>query len=355
MVLQKPNEAIDVMLNPPDYRMWDHETRLRASEIEAMTKNVVEPSRAAAPVNLRLHQPELWGLRRLTFTKNIVTEYPLMQPLPTWQNFVENGIDQLSPSRRKNPQYATHGLHPFKGKFYPQLAKVLLNISGTPLKGWVLDPYCGSGTTLVEGLLNGFTTYGCDLNPLAAKISRAKTAILTLPRDRVERGLSTLIQALGPSEQPIPNDLDQFAQGTHPELTSWFSEPILYRLNHVLRIVRQCDDPTLAEFGEVIASSLIREISEQDPTDLRTRRRKTRLPDAPVNELFRERLDPGPAPPAPVLGDCREAAWADDCFHHHPGRFSKPPDHGSTWPGPGQRRLRAYKPPLCHGPALHRH
>ena len=291
VVLQKPNEAIDVMLNPPDYRMWNHETKLRAYEIRVLTNNIVEPSRALGPVKLRVNQPELWGLRRLTFTKNIITEHPLSQSLPTWQNFVENGIDQLPPSRRKNPQYVTHGLHPFKGKFYPQLAKVLLNISGTPLEGRILDPYCGSGTTLVEGMLNGFTTYGCDLNPLAAKISRAKTGILTIPRDKVERGLSTLIQALEPSEHPIPNDLDEFAQGTHPELTRWFSEPILYQLNHVLRMVRQSGDPTLTEFGEVITSSLIREISQQDPTDLRTRRRKTTLKDAPVTELFRERLD----------------------------------------------------------------
>ena len=290
VVFQKPNEPIDVMLTPPDYRMWDHETRLRASEIEAVTKNTVDPLQAVGPVNLRVHQPELWGLRRLTFTKNIVTENALAQPMPTWQNYVENGDDHLSPSRRKNPQYATHGLHPFKGKFYPQLAKVLLNISGTPLGARVLDPYCGSGTTLVEGMLNGFATYGCDLNPLAAKISRAKTAILNIPRDRAEQGFCTLIQALESSEHPIPNDLDEFTQDTHPELVRWFSQPILYRLNHLLRVIRQLDNPTLVEFGEVIASSLIREISEQDPTDLRTRRRKIRLTDVPVNEMFRERL-----------------------------------------------------------------
>ena len=290
VVLQKPNEPIDIILNPPDYRMWDHETRLRASEIEAITRNAVEHPRAGGPVNLRVHQPELWGLRRLTFTKEIVTEHALMQPMPTWQTYVENGEDHLSPSRRKNPQYATHGLHPFKGKFYPQLAKVLLNISRTPLGGRVLDPYCGSGTTLVEGMLNGFATYGCDLNPLAVKISQAKTAILTIPRDRVERGFSTLIQALEPSEHPIATDLDEFTAVTHPELTRWFSQPILYRLNQLLRTIRQLEDQVLAEFGEVIASSLIREISEQDPTDLRTRRRKTQLTDAPVNEMFRERL-----------------------------------------------------------------
>ena len=40
----------------------------------------------------------------------------------------------------------------------------------------------GDGTTLLEGMLNGFETYGCDLNLLVAKIARAKTALLTVPR-----------------------------------------------------------------------------------------------------------------------------------------------------------------------------
>jgi hypothetical protein len=48
---------------------------------------------------------------------------------------------------------------------------------------------------------------------------------------------------------------------------------------------------TLVDFFEVIISSLIREVSDQDPTDLRIRRRKAPLKDAPVLEMFRERLE----------------------------------------------------------------
>lgn len=42
----------------------------------------------------------------------------------------------------------------------------------------VLDPFCGSGTTLLKGYLNGVKAYGCDLHPLAAKIASAKAEIL---------------------------------------------------------------------------------------------------------------------------------------------------------------------------------
>ena len=123
VVLQKPNRPIHVQLNPPDYRMWDHETRLRAAEIEAVTGEAIEPSNAANVIDLQLKQPELWEVRRLAFTKSISSGHSQNHPFITWQNSIEKG--HTDPSSRKNPQYATHGIHPFKGKFYPQLAKSL--------------------------------------------------------------------------------------------------------------------------------------------------------------------------------------------------------------------------------------
>ena len=288
VILQKPNETIDVVLHPPDYRMWEHEARLRKAEIETISKNAVDPSASTGPVNLKVRQPELWALRRLAFTKSIETSSGPTTSVTTWQNWLENGYGD--PTRRKNPQYATHGLHSFKGKFYPQLVKGLLNISDSPWGGRVFDPYCGSGTAPLEGMLNGFASYGCDLNPLAAKIARAKTEVLTTPRDIIDDCIAQLEESLISDERKVPKTLDEFDVASHPELVSWFSEPILFKLNRLLKAVRQLEHSTMVEFGEVVASSLIREISEQDPSDLRTRRRKVKLVDAPVVEMFRDKL-----------------------------------------------------------------
>ncbi len=84
---------------------------------------------------------------------------------PTWHAILENGFAR-QPSARKDPQYVTHGLHPYKGKFYPQLAKGLMNVCALRAGARVFDPFCGSGTTLLEGYLNGQRTLGCDINPL---------------------------------------------------------------------------------------------------------------------------------------------------------------------------------------------
>ena len=297
VVLRRADRAATVVLNPPAYRMWSHEAVLRLREIEVLTGHRPENESGTDPVVLDLNQPAVWGVRRLTFTKDYVVGSPVvaetadMIPQSTWQTALENGAAPAGVyAKRKDPKYVTHGLHPFKGKFYPQIAKSLLNISGARLGDRVLDPFCGSGTTLLEGMLNGFATYGCDLNPLAAKIARAKTAVLTIPRDVADHAMRALSERPARRTAPVPTCLDQFDQGTHDELRRWFAEPVLYKLNWVLEQIRLIGHETLVEFFEIILSSIIRDVSQQEPADLRIRRRKEPLADAPVLELFGERV-----------------------------------------------------------------
>src|SRR5436189_473328 len=55
-----------------------------------------------------------------------------------------------------------HRLHPYHGKFIPQLVEVLLD-RYVPAGGSVLDPFGGSGTTLVQSLESGSDATGGDL------------------------------------------------------------------------------------------------------------------------------------------------------------------------------------------------
>ena len=298
VVLRKPDQTAKVVLNPPAYRMWTHETVLRDREIEVLTGHQRKMGAGTDPVVLHLDQSAVWAVRRLTFTKDYVVGSaevagtPAARSQSTWQAALENGAIAAAGvyAKRKDPKYVTHGLHPFKGKFYPQIAKSLLNISGAGLGQRVLDPFCGSGTTLLEGMLNGFESYGCDLNPLAAKIARSKTTILTIPREVADHAMRALSDRVAHRTTSVPTCLEQFRQDTHDELSRWFAEPVLYKLNWVLEQIRLFGNETLVEFFEVILSSIIRDVSHQEPADLRVRRRKEPLDDAPVLDLFGERV-----------------------------------------------------------------
>ena len=73
-----------------------------------------------------------------------------------------------------NTQYMTHGFHLYPARMIPQIASTL--IKHFSYKGdTIYDPFCGSGTVLVESLLHGRHSIGTDLNPLALLISKVKT------------------------------------------------------------------------------------------------------------------------------------------------------------------------------------
>jgi DNA methylase len=67
-----------------------------------------------------------------------------------------------------------HRLHPYLGKFIPQLVDVLLERYVEP-GGRVLDPFAGSGTTLVQSLESGYDTTGVDIASFNALLMRVKT------------------------------------------------------------------------------------------------------------------------------------------------------------------------------------
>jgi DNA modification methylase len=319
VILRKPDRPVTVTLMPPKYRMWDYEVQLRKKEIEALAGRV-RASDFTAPIVIKASLNQLSAFRRLTFTREYLVDgaHPLAQP--TWQKVLENGDAEAG--TRKDPKYATHGLHAYKGKFYPQLTKALINISEVPIGGKILDPYCGSGTALLEGMLNGFAAFGSDMHPLAAKIARAKTGIFAVHRGVVEQALRSLLERVRRPPARLAATREQFDVNVIGELQRWFPQPVLDKLEWVLGQIRLFGEPRLVEFGEVILSSLLREVSQQEPTDLRIRRRKKPLTDAPVLELFSERLEtqiarllkywsiagrqPGRIiPPVVSEGDCR--------------------------------------------------
>jgi hypothetical protein len=83
----------------------------------------------------------------------------------------------LSWSERDLPERVrtkhVHRLHPYLGKFIPQLVEALLE-RHVP-RGRVLDPFAGSGTTLVQALESGLDASGADVAPFNCLLMRVKT------------------------------------------------------------------------------------------------------------------------------------------------------------------------------------
>jgi hypothetical protein len=85
---------------------------------------------------------------------------------------------ELSWSEAELPQVErtkhVHRLHPYLGKFIPQLVEVFLGRYFRP-GACVYDPFAGSGTTLVEANVFGADAIGCDISAFNCLLTRVKT------------------------------------------------------------------------------------------------------------------------------------------------------------------------------------
>ncbi|TLD40223.1 MAG: putative modification methylase [Candidatus Jettenia ecosi] len=286
LILRKPVEQTKISLLSPPYKLWQYEILLRKKEIETLLDCRLCDDKSGN-FTACLSALSIDKIRRLTFTHGFYS--PDLHRDSTWQAVLENGDAFITKSRRKDPRYVTHGIHEYKGKFYPQLAKSLFNLAGLQHEQTVLDPFCGSGTVLLESYLNGLKCVGFDMNPLAVKISRAKLSILEVDPYLRDRLLAKFQERLDYMESDI-KWISAFSNNLHDEILSWFPKLVIGKLGWLLKEISYIPDARVREFLEVVVSSVVRQVSQQDPRDLRIRRRAEPIKDAPVRELFEERL-----------------------------------------------------------------
>ncbi len=112
---------------------------------------------------------------------------------------------ELSWSERDLPERErtkhVHRLHPYLGKFVPQLVETLLARHVRP-GGPVLDPFAGSGTTLVQSLEGGHPATGLDVAAFNCLLMRVKTAEYN--RFALEREVREVLARMGDVEADGP-------------------------------------------------------------------------------------------------------------------------------------------------------
>ena len=124
-----------------------------------------------------------------------------------------------------------HRLHPYLGKFVPQLVEALLD-RYVPAGGRVLDPFAGSGTTLVQALEQGYDATGVDIASFNCLLMRVKTRPYNL--DALRRDLlwaHERAEAFRPAGE-IPADAGSFVR-------EWFGADATEELLHFRSLVEQ--------------------------------------------------------------------------------------------------------------------
>jgi len=130
-----------------------------------------------------------------------------------------------------------HRLHPYLGKYIPQLVEIFLRKYFTPGQT-VLDPFCGSGTTLVQANELKINSIGADISEFNILISKVKTSKYNL--EFVKHELTELLDRTEKLTGNYKGDPSLFAdKGEHiakavntnnPYLNTWFHKNALNEL-----------------------------------------------------------------------------------------------------------------------------
>lgn len=164
--------------------------------------------------------------------------------------------DETWDFRKADTKEYTHCFHNYPAMMIPQIARKLLERYGVS-DGWLLDPYCGTGTSLVEASIFGMNGVGCDINPLVRLVAMAKTSPISL-------------QTLDLHLQDLDNTIFQVSFSKHvpyisaPDVLNldyWFSKDVTRCLSFLRDYIHAIEDEAIRNFFWVAFSETVRECS----------------------------------------------------------------------------------------------
>ncbi len=158
---------------------------------------------------------------------------------------------------RGEPDTLTHGFHSYPARMHPAIARrVLQSYPG----GFVVDPFCGSGTVLVEARVAGRPSLGVDLNPLAVWLAEVKTDV----RGPVARQrFRALVRSIGvASEERVRARVDARAP-IPPAERRWWGPHVLKELAGLREEILSVGNRTDRRLLAMVFSAILVKVSNQ--------------------------------------------------------------------------------------------
>ncbi len=156
--------------------------------------------------------------------------------------------------------YLTHSLHPYPAKFPPQLPRTILSKFGENVQT-VLDPFCGSGTTLVEARLQGYNAIGVDVNGLSSLLSKVKATPLTYEE---LQNIKIFIEKVSNEDKQWSIMRPKIEVKQIEGLEHWFQNNVAEELTCLLNLINELKGNNEKDFLKIVFSSIIVKVSNQE-------------------------------------------------------------------------------------------
>jgi hypothetical protein len=152
-----------------------------------------------------------------------------------------------------------HGFHTYPARMHPATAARLVGALSGP-GATVLDPFCGSGTVLVEAMIAGRRAVGTDLNPIAVRLATLKTT----PRDASSVG--ALVTAAHEVAAVADERRVRRAGATRrypPDDVAAFDPHVLLELDSLRSAIAKQEDAEVRGVLELVLSAILVKVSRR--------------------------------------------------------------------------------------------
>lgn len=155
-----------------------------------------------------------------------------------------------------DPNSYTHGFYKYPTKFIPEIPRWAIK-KYSERNGLIFDPFLGSGTTLLEAIINGRDGYGTEIDGVSRLISKVKTTVLA--QDQIESIIAFTDQFI----QHDFSNIKPFIPGIN-NLHHWFTEENAIKLGKIKTLIDTKTEGEVRDFLNVCFASIVKPCSNAD-------------------------------------------------------------------------------------------
>ncbi len=170
---------------------------------------------------------------------------------------LDNKLGAIYSINQSSVNSYTHGFFKYPCKFIPEIPRWAIKKYVKDKDESILDPFTGSGTTLLEAAINGNNSYGIEIDEVAKLISRVKT----------EKYNKKEVKSIQDEFENIISEYDNIKEYRVPEIDNlehWFPKENIQELGKILQQINEINNVKIKNFFKVCFVSIIKKCSYTD-------------------------------------------------------------------------------------------